>query len=155
MPPKTQVLDEKLAHLDILDPVTVEGSATYQECLEVMRKNGRGAVIVCKKGKVAGVFTERDVLYKHLLEGIAVSTPVSKLMTPGPVTVTLETTLGRAVELMHEKGVRNLPLVDKDGRPKKILTIGRVLKYLADHYQAEVVNLPPVLHQMSEETEGA
>jgi CBS domain-containing protein len=120
-----------------------------------MRKAMRGSVIVCRKGKLVGIFTERDVLNRCLLENTPASTPINRLMTPNPVTVDGKTTLGHAIELMHEKAIRNLPWIDPAGRPKGMLTVGRVIRYLADHYPAEVVNLPPLLHQTTQESEGA
>ena len=155
MSTKTLALNEKLERLDLLPPVTVEEDASYETTLAAMRRAKQGSVLVCRAGKLTGIFTERDVLNRCLLEKIALSTPIRKLMTPNPATARQDSTLGEAVELMHAKGARNLPIVDSQGRPKGLLTVGRVIRYLADHYPAEVVNLPPVLHQTSHETEGA
>lgn len=155
MSPKTSTLKEPLRHLGLLPPLLVDEDASYGQVIEIMRKANRGAVMVCSKGKLAGVFTERDVLNRCILENIPPSTPLHRLMTPNPVTVSESTTLGEAVELMHNKGIRNLPLVDAKGMPRGLLTVGRVIRYLADKYPAEVVNLPPMLHQRTYESEGA
>lgn len=155
MSQKTAALSESLAHIDLLPPVIVEETVPYGEVLDVMRRSDRGSVVVTRRGIVAGVFTERDLLGKYALESIARDTPIRELMTPDPVTIAPETTVGEAVELMHSKRVRNLPLVDTQGRPRGLLTVGRVIRYLADHYPAEVVNLPPVLHQTPSAPEGA
>lgn len=155
MSTKTQTLDVRLDHLDLLAPVLVEETSPYGEVLERMRTLDRGSVIVTKSGKVTGIFTERDYLYKHCLEDTDLKTPICKLMSTRPIAVSPETTLGEAVEIMHEKKFRNLPIVDASGRPKGLLTVGRVIRYLADHFPAEVVNLPPTLHQVSQDPEGA
>lgn len=155
MSTKTSALNEKLEHIDLLPPVVVEEDTPYSKTLDAMRQSQRGSVLVCQGEKVTGIFTERDVLNRCLLENVAPSTPMRKLMTPNPATARPETTLGEAVELMHSKGARNLPIVDSKGRPKGLLTVGRVIRYLADHYPAEVVNLPPVLHRTIRDTEGA
>jgi len=155
MSTKTSALNEKLEHMDLLSPILVEEETPYNDVLAAMRKAKRGSVIVCRKRKVVGIFTERDVLNRCLLENPPLSTPIRKMMTPNPATVQGGTTLGEAVEIMHAKGARNLPIVDAKGFPRGMLTVGRVIRYLADHYPAEVVNLPPVLHQTTHETEGA
>ena len=153
---KTVALKEKLGHIDnLVNPIVVEESSRYEDILKQMAQKDRGSVIVTRKGKVVGVFTERDILNKHILENLPAATPISKIMTQNPITITADDTLGRAVELMHAKGVRNLPLVDAQGQPKAIVTVGRVIRYLADHFPAEVVNLPPVLNQVSSHPEGA
>ena len=48
------------------------------------------------------------------LGDIPLDTPVEKVMTPDPVTATAKTTVGEAVELMHSKGFRNLPILGRD-----------------------------------------
>src|SRR5208282_3772189 len=98
---KISALNEKLDHLDLLAPVIVDEDATYKEVLDVMRKLQRGSVIVCSKKKVAGMFTERDVLNRCVLEQIPPATPIHRLMTPDPITISADTTLGDAIELMH------------------------------------------------------
>jgi len=155
MSTKTSALNEKLERLELLPPVIVEEDASYGQALEAMRRSKRGSVLVCKSDKLTGIFTERDVLNRCLLEKPPLSTPIRKLMTPSPAAAGPETRLGEAVELMHEKGARNIPIVDSKGRPKGLLTVGAVIRYLADHYPTEVVNLPPVLHQTTRDTEGA
>lgn len=152
---KTVALSQKLKFLDLLPPLVVEETTTYGDVLKRMRTADRGSVIVCKHGAVSGIFTERDVLNKHALENVKEATPIRELMTPKPVTITGETTVGEAVELMHSKNFRNLPLVDGKGRPQGLLTVGRIIRYLADHFPAEVVNLPPKLNQVTSEPEGA
>jgi CBS domain-containing protein len=155
MASKTSALNEKLNRLYLLPPILVEEDATYGQVLEILHGAKRGSVIVCRKGKLAGIFTERDVLNRCILEDIPPSAPIKSLMTPNPFTVDENTTLGEAAELMHVKGVRNLPWVDAKGSPKGMLTVGRVIRYLADNYPAEVMNLPPAPHQTTHESEGA
>lgn len=155
MSAKTVALSETLGHVDLPAPLILEDSVPYGEALRILREAQRGSAIVCRGGKVCGIFTERDVLNRCVLEGVRAETTIRDLMTPNPRTVRAETTLGEAVELMHRHGVRNLPLVDGLSRPQGLVTVGGIIRYLADHYPAEVMNLPPVLHQVSHDTEGA
>lgn len=154
MSAKTQALREPIRHLDLLVPVVVDEETPYGEVLAQMRRQARGSVVVCRGTTVAGVFTERDYLYKHCLERVDPNTPIGKLMSPHPVTVTPKTPLGEAVELMHDKKFRNLPIVDDTGRPMGLLTVGSIIRYLAENFPREVVNLPPTM-QVSDETDGA
>ena len=155
MSAKTLALDERLDHLDLLPALVVDEAVPFGEVLNRMRQSERGSVVVCRDGRVTGIFTERDYLNRCSVESIRPETPISDMMTPHPYTVKVETTLGQAIELMHSKGVRNLPLIDAEGRPQGLLTVGRIIRYLAEHFPAEVVNLPPKLHAVSNEPEGA
>ncbi|MBI5202797.1 MAG: CBS domain-containing protein [Elusimicrobia bacterium] len=154
MSAKTQALREPIKHIDLLAPVVVDEQTPYSEVLAQMRRQARGSVVICKGQNVTGVFTERDYLYKHCLERVDPKTPIGEIMSSHPVTVTSKTTLGEAVELMHDKKFRNLPIVDDRGRPVGLLTVGRIIRYLAENFPREVVNLPPTM-QVSDETDGA
>lgn len=154
MSAKTQALRQPLQHLALLPPVVVDEKTPYGEVLAEMRRSSRGSIIVCRDGSVTGVFTERDYLYKQCLENVDPKTPIGKLMSTHPVTVTLTTTLGEAVEVMHEKHFRNLPIVDEKGKPVGLLTVGGIIRYLAESFPREVVNQPPTM-QVTEDVDGA
>jgi CBS domain-containing protein len=154
MSAKTQALRQPLRLLALLPPVVVEEETPYADVLRRMREQGQGSVIVCRSGTVTGVFTERDYLYKHCLEGVDGRTPIGKLMSTHPVTVTLDTTIGQAVEVMHDKRFRNLPIVDEKGRPQGLVTVGGIIRFLAENFPREVVNLPPT-SQVTDAQDGA
>lgn len=146
---------EKLSQLDHTEPLHADESAAYGEILQLFQARRAGAVVLTRKGKVSGVFTERDVLNKCLLEGVDPRTPVREFMTSAPAAVRGDATVGEAIALMHERKVRNLPMVDAAGRLVGLLTVGRIIRYLASAFPAEVVNLPPKPSQVTEEVEGA
>ena len=155
MPTKTDPFIEKLSTLNRTEPVHADESASYGDILKLLQDRQTGAVVLTHKGRVSGVFTERDVLNKCLLDAVDPATPVRDLMTRSPVTVPTDATVGEAIALMHEHKVRNLPLVDGQGRLLGLLTVGRLIRYLASVFPAEVVNLPPKPSQVTEEVEGA
>lgn len=135
--------------------LTVDEAASYGEVLARLRDTHSGSMVVTKGGKVTGVFTERDVLNRCALEGVGEGTPVATLMTQRPATLPPTATVAEAVSLMHGRRIRNIPLVDAAGAPKGLLTVGRVIRFLAYAFPAEVVNLPPRPGQVGDETEGA
>lgn len=135
--------------------IAVDERVSYDEVLGRLRDVHAGSLIVTKGGKVSGVFTERDVLNRCALENVGGSTPVGTLMTPRPATLPLTATVTEALALMHGRRVRNIPLVDEAGTPKGLLTVGRLIRFLAYAFPAEVVNLPPRPGQVGDETEGA
>ena len=135
--------------------IAVEETASYGSVLASLRQAHAGSLIVTRGGAVAGIFTERDVLNKCLLEATRPETPVRELMTPAPATLPLTATVRDAIALMNARRVRNLPLVDGRGAPKGLLTVGRLIRFLAYAFPAEVVNLPPRPGQVAEEVDGA
>lgn len=133
----------------------VDEAAPYGEVLGRLRDARSGSAVVTRNGKVTGIFTERDVLNRCVLEGVGGGTPVGTLMTPNPATLAPTATVADALSLMHGRRVRNIPLVDGSGAPKGLLTVGRLIRFLAYAFPAEVVNLPPRPGQVTDDSEGA
>lgn len=83
----------------------------------LMRENQVGAVMVVEDGKLAGVFTERDALFRVIAEGRDVArTQLADVMTRNPQTVHPDKPFADALHLMYEGGFRHVPVVE-DGRP--------------------------------------
>ena len=137
------------------DYLGIDEAASYDEVLSRLRDAHAGSAVITKGGKVTGVFTERDVLNRCVLERVGGGTPVGTLMTPRPATLGLTATVADALSLMHGRRIRNIPLVDESGAPKGLLTVGRLIRFLAYAFPAEVVNLPPRPGQVTDESEGA
>jgi len=76
-------------------------------------------------------------------------------MTAQPIVARVEETLGEAVEIMDRRGLRQLPVVDEDGAPASVVTVGGVIQHLAEDFPASVVNRPPEPHQRASEPDGA
>jgi len=97
--------------------VTAPESATVADAARLMRERQVGAVMVVEGGKLAGVFTERDALFRVVAESRDVqTTQLSEVMTRNPRTVSPDQTFSDALHIMHEGGFRHVPVV-RDGRP--------------------------------------
>ena len=97
--------------------VTAPGGATVAEAARLMRERAVGAVMVLDEGKLVGVFTERDALFRVVAESRDVQTTrLSEVMTTRPRTVSPDMAFSDALHIMHEGGFRHVPVV-KDGRP--------------------------------------
>lgn len=106
--PVEQILEEKGNSL-----VTVSPDTSVAEAVKIMNEENIGAVVVLDGDKLAGIFTERDVLRRV----VAVcqdpaSTPVKQVMTHEVACVKPETPFGEALVLVNRKGCRHLPVVD-------------------------------------------
>jgi len=97
--------------------VTAAGGTTVSDAARLMRQKQVGAVMVVEQDKLAGVFTERDALFRVLAEGRdAHSTRLAEVMTPNPQTIHPDKPFSEALHIMHEGGFRHVPVVE-DGRP--------------------------------------
>ena len=129
--------------------------ATLGEVQEKLSHEAARAVVICDgERRPVGIFTDRDVLYRTALEGHDPSTPIARLMTPGPRTLTPDHHVADAVSAMTRGGLRHVPLVDGEGRIAGIVSSRGVLRFLARFYPESVINLPPRLDQSLERPEG-
>lgn len=151
---KTKALGEKLAHVVRYEPAVVQETTPLKDALALMRSKEKPALMICRGKRLVGIFTERDYLMK-IAGLVKLEEPVGKYMSPDPVTVRLENTLGEAIEAMHARRLRTLPILDEHGAPASVITVLTVIQYLADHFPAAVVNRPPQPHVVSNESDGA
>jgi CBS domain-containing protein len=108
--------------------------ATAEQAIRTMIDCRVGAVAVIDENKrVAGIFTERDVLRRLALSGRGpAETPVRDVMTTPVEMATLDTTPGQALATMVEFHYRHLPIVDDDGQLLGMLSIRNVLQARID-----------------------
>jgi len=96
--------------------VTAAPQASIYEVARLMLEHDVGAIAVVEDGSLTGIFTERDAVFRVIAQDCDVhAVSVSKVMTPQPVTVDPEVSLGRAMMLMQSRGFRHLPVVE-DGK---------------------------------------
>lgn len=97
--------------------VTAPGSTTVSEAARLMRQKQVGAVMVVEEGRLVGVFTERDALFRVVAEGHDAQTiRLADVMTRNPQTIHPDKPFPDALHLMYEGGFRHVPVVE-DSRP--------------------------------------
>ena len=93
----------------------VPPEATVYEVLEVMASRDVGAVPIVEKGKLVGIFSERDCARHLVLRHLSArDTQVRQLMSTPVLYVGLDHTIEDCMALMTEKHVRHLPVLDKN-----------------------------------------
>jgi CBS domain-containing protein len=106
------------------DPITVQASTMLSDAARVMRDRAIGDVVVLDDGKLRGILTDRDVVVRAVAaERDPRTTRVGDVVSDDMVTVAPTETIDRAVELMREKAVRRLPVVE-NGRPVGVVSLG-------------------------------
>jgi len=107
------------------------------EAAALMQEGQVGAVLVVEEGRLVGIFTERDAVYRVMAAGRDPrGTLLREVMTPDPLTVAPEETFGYALLLMHEKGFRHAPVV-VDGRPIGVVSARHALDPDLEEFAAE------------------
>jgi CBS domain-containing protein len=76
-------------------------------------------------------------------------------MTANPVVVHPKESIATAVRRMEEGGYRHLPVVDPAGQPVGVLSVKRIVNYLAEHFPSTIYNQPPDPGAFPLEPEGA
>src|SRR5690242_20677442 len=122
--------------LQLCDPevAAVPAEATVAAAIHKMLDYHVGAVgVVDSEGRVAGIFTERDVLRKLSLTKLdPETTPVRTLMTTPVEMATQETGPGEAMATMVERHFRHLPVVDNNGQLPGILSSRNLREWRLD-----------------------
>ena len=105
-------------------PATVTSDAPVSEAARHMRANNIRDVLVMDGGRLAGIVTDRDIAVRIVAENKDANTPVREACSGQELTsVTPDTKIEQAVQLMRSKAIRRLPVVEGD-RPVGIVSIG-------------------------------
>ncbi len=132
-----------------IPPATVGADATVLDAVRVMALRGVGAVAVVEKdekGELRGIFTERDVVLRVVLdERKPGQTRVGDVMTRPVETATEETTAEQALNLMIERHIRHLPILSREGHVLGILSIRNLLQHMVEDLQHELHSLDQYL----------
>jgi CBS domain-containing protein len=103
-------------------PTTTPNTSTVREAAVLMKERGKGALLVLDGSKLAGIFTERDALFRVIAAGRdPATTRVGDVMTPQPQSIHPDEPFVNALRVMHQGGFRHLPVVEH-GRPLGIVS---------------------------------
>ncbi len=119
--------------------VTVAPDLSIAQAAKTMREARVGALLVVEGGRLAGIFTERDAVFRVLAEGRdAQSTPVSAVMTADPLTIGPDKPFAHAMHIMHDNGFRHIPVVE-NGQPLGVLSARDALGVESAQFEEDLV----------------
>lgn len=119
------------------DVATITGNATVADAVRVLGERRIGALPVLEGDEVAGIMSERDVIYclrEHGAE--ALDWPVSRVMSAPAVTVEPTTPVLTALAMITQRRIRHLPVVS-GGRLVGIVSIGDLVKHRIERIEEE------------------
>ena len=138
-----------LRTLGLAEPTAIEGTVPVGGALNVMHDAGVDCLLVMARGRLVGIFTERDAVLKltdrRLTIGavrrrvtrmlryahLGTRTLVREVMTPDPVVLHPDETMAVAIHKMAIGGFRHIPVVE-DGRPVGILAAKDVFRHIVE-----------------------
>ena len=119
-------------------PVTANADMTVTAAARLMKENRVGALLVIREGRLAGIFTERDALFRVIAEDRdPAATRIAEVMTANPRTIAPDRPFGHALHLMYEGGFRHVPVVD-NGRPLGVVSARDALGPDLQQFMAEL-----------------
>jgi CBS domain-containing protein len=119
----------------------VEPEDPVLEAIQAMAEHSIGALLVMKGSELVGIVSERDYARKVILLGRSSSeTPVWQIMSAPVLTVSPEDSVQHCMQLMTEKRVRHLPVVE-EGRVIGMLSIGDLVRAVLDEQQRTIRDL--------------
>ena len=123
--------------------LTIAPAATVFEAVKLMDEKNVGSLVVLNsRGRIAGIFVERDALRRVLLAGKSARTePVQAVMTRKVICALPEMTIDQCLALMTEKRVRHLPVIDKEQKLVGLISMGDLVKYISSEQIAMIRNL--------------
>lgn len=124
-------------------PLQVPPETSIRDVIQRMIERRVGCITIVDSGRLVGVFSERDVLTKVATTGIDQdNTPVSRLMTRDPQTLSFDSPLVYALHQMTIGGYRHIPLVDEQHQPVAVISMRDIVAYLVHLYPDHVLKLP-------------
>jgi CBS domain-containing protein len=118
--------------------ISVRSSDSTEDALKLMRDKRVRAILVINDEQLVGIVSQGDCAIKVLLPHRDPKlTPVSEIMTPNPLTVTLSNSLDECMAIMVHKHIRHLPVVDQ----KKVIgvvSIGDIVKNVIELQTSQI-----------------
>ena len=117
--------------------ITCTTSTAVRDAVGLLADRRIGAMPVLREGAVAGIFSERDVLYRLAGEGaLCLDREVGEVMTSPAVTISPQSSADDALALMTKRRIRHLPVMS-DGTMVGFISIGDIVKSRIDEVTAE------------------
>ena len=120
---------------------SIAPNAMVFDAIELMAEKNVGALPVVEDGKLVGIISERDYTRKVILKGkSSKETPIKDIMTQEPLTVRPGDSIGECMQLMTDKRVRHLPVIE-GSKIVGLISIGDLVRRIISAQKATIDNL--------------
>jgi CBS domain-containing protein len=137
---------------DILDSKgylvhSVTPDTTVYAAIEQMCQKNIGGVLIVDNDMLAGIFTERDYARKLILKGkSSKETKIKELMTANPIAVSPQTSIEECMQVMSDKHIRHLPVLDGT-KILGMISIGDVVTHVIQEQKSIIAHLESYISQ--------
>jgi CBS domain-containing protein len=119
------------------DIIACDCTTPVSEVVQTLASKRIGALPVLREGRVVGIVSERDVIYRLADRGKdCLDVTVEEIMTSPAVTVEPGTTVDEALGMMTRRRFRHFPVVE-EGQLVAFISIGDLVKHKMDEVQGE------------------
>jgi CBS domain-containing protein len=123
------------------DVWSIDPDAPVLEAIRLMADRHIGAVPVMRGGELVGILSERDYARKVILMGrSSADTPVRDIMSTPVTTISPDEAVHNCMEIMTQRRIRHLPVVDK-GKVVGMISIGDLVKAVIEEQQQTIDQL--------------
>ena len=130
------LLDRKGRHI-----IAIKPDASVLDAIKLMAEKSIGALVVMENDKLLGILSERDYARKVIIKGrSSSSTRVAEIMTADVITTTGSESANHCMNLMTERKIRHLPVVE-DQRVIGMISIGDLVEAIIADQQEEIQQL--------------
>ena len=142
MPTASALLDRKGR-----DVVTIKPSQSVHEAAQAMNQAHIGSLVVVEEGGIVGILSERDILTRVVAMGRSPEhTTVRVVMTPNPIVGTDRSTLDEIRQVMRDKHIRHIPIVE-NGELTGMISIGDLNTQAREALTATITSLEGYIRQ--------
>lgn len=121
------------------DVLLATPGTTISEAAKRMAAHKVGAILVADENGLAGIFTERDLLWRVVARGLDPKrTTIGEAMTPDPQTIHPGMPFGQALVVMQENGFRHLPVIE-EGRPVGMISARNAMDPDLEEFRSETL----------------
>ena len=123
-------------------PIQVSPRASVMDAVEASLPAKVGAVAVVKGGRLVGIFTERDLMYKVVHNRLDPDqTLIQKVMTTPVITIPPDMPAEEVLQMMLDKHIRHLPISADGIKAEGMLSIRNVLQFLVTDLRGHLQQL--------------
>jgi CBS domain-containing protein len=140
----SNLLRQPASVLPARKPLVYSPNDSATDAMRGMQAEHRGCVLVTAdgspEGPLAGIFTERDVLFRIVDRGRNPATlRLAEVMTPDPERLRVEQPLAAVLQMMSVGGFRHIPIVDGDDHPLFVVSVRDVVQFLVEAFPREIL----------------
>jgi len=146
--------DEKINQVAMPKYLDAPPDISIERAVELMQEKRHGYVILTENKKVVGIFTETDLIRKVLGNKVSWDSPIRSVMSPKPILLTANDSVGKAIDIMGEHRFYHIPIVNDKEEITSVVSVRSIIRFLAEYYPDEVLNLPPDPDKIMDTPEG-